>query len=175
MNDATARFGDLRKNRVAEYRWIVIAGISLAAILFQVYVPPFVTYLSYLDLPLLVVVYFSLMRRSQPTGVFLGAAVGLLQDAISVHELGMFGIVKTLAGYFAASLGQRFDVATPMVRWLLACFFFVFHQFFYWVLTQALLGDPMAFQPQRTAVLAVLNAMVAVPLYHMLDRLRVSD
>src|SRR5271155_691798 len=82
----------------------IIVSVPLVAILFQVYVPQFITYLSYLELPLLVTVYFALMRRSPVAGVFIGAAIGLAQDALSRHPLGMFGIVKTLVGYFAASV-----------------------------------------------------------------------
>lgn len=164
-----------KKDRIARYKWAVIAGITLGAILFQVYVPRFIGYLSYLELPLLVTVYFALMRRSPTSGVLLGAAIGLAQDSLSANPLGMFGIVKTLCGYFAATVSQRFDVETPGARLLLAFFFFVFHQFFYWVLGRALLNQPLVLDIPQTLVQAVLNALVAVPLYHILDKLRVSD
>ena len=150
-------------------------GIPLAAILFQVYVPRFLTFLSYLELPLLVTVYFSLMRRSPLTGILIGAGIGLAQDALSHQPLGMFGIVKTLVGFFAASVSHRFDVENSAVRLVLALFFFFFHQFFYWVLARALLGQALNFEPQGTIVLSVLNAIVAVPLFHLLDRLKVTE
>src|SRR5262249_25943700 len=126
-------------------------------------------------LPLLVTVYFSLMRRSPTSGVLLGATIGLAQDSLSANPLGMFGIVKTLCGYFAATVSQRFDVETPGARLLLALFFFVFHQFFYWVLGRALLNQPLVLDLPQTLVQAVLNALVAVPLFHILDKLRVTD
>jgi len=101
--------------------------------------------------------------------------IGLAQDALSPpNPLGMFGIVKTLVGYFAASASLRFDVENPMIRLVLGFFFFFFHQFFYWVLAHALLSETVDFDLQRTLVVAVLNAMVAVPLYHILDKLRVA-
>ena len=84
---------------------------------------------------------------------------------MSHHPLGMFGIVKTLVGYFAASVSQRFDVGNPMLRLVLGFFFFFFHQFFYWVLARALLGEALDFDLQQTLVVAVLNAVVAVPLF----------
>jgi rod shape-determining protein MreD len=157
--------------------WKVVAaivGTPLVAILFQVYVPRFLTYLSYLELPLLVTVYFGLMRRSPVAGVLFGAGVGLAQDSLSHNPLGMFGIVKTLVGYFAASVSQRFDVESPLIRLVLGFFFFFFHQFFYWVLARALLGEALDFDPQQTLVVAVLNAVVAVPLYHILDKLKLT-
>jgi rod shape-determining protein MreD len=176
MSDFPAGFPDVpRKNKIAKFRWLGIVAISIAAILFQIYVPRFFTYLSYLELPLLVTVYFALMRRSPVAGVFFGAGIGLAQDSLSANPLGMFGIGKTLVGYFAASVSQRFDVERWAVRAILAFFFYFFHQFFYWVLVRALLGQPLGFDPQRETVMAVLNAAVAVPLYHMLDKLKVSE
>ncbi|HEY2844556.1 MAG TPA: rod shape-determining protein MreD [Bryobacteraceae bacterium] len=152
-----------------------LIGIPLAAILFQVYVPRFFTYLAYLEMPLLVTVYFSLMRRSPPSGVLFGMCIGLAQDSLSNQPLGMFGIVKTLVGYFAASIGQRFEANSAVLRLVLAFFFFFFHQFFYWVLARALLAEAVSFQPVQTLVLAILNAAVAVPLFHILDKLKVTE
>ena len=60
------------------------------------------------------------------------------------------------------------------MRLVLAFFFFFFHQFFYWVLARALLGEHWYFDPPQTLVLAVLNALVAVPLFHVLDKLKVT-
>src|SRR5580658_7253209 len=122
MNDFSETFIEPRKkDRVSKFNIASIILIPLAAILFQVYVPRFITYLSYLELPLLVTVYFPLMRRSPVMGVFFGAGVGLAQDSLSQshHPLGMFGIVKTLVGYFAASVGQRFEVEHSVVRLVL--------------------------------------------------------
>src|SRR6266571_7859 len=98
------------KHRLSPVHWLAIIGIPLAAILFQVYVPRFLTFLSY-------------------------------------HPLGMFGIVKTLVGYFAASVSQRFNLDNAVVRLVLGFFFFFFHQFFFWVLSRALLGEALEFQP----------------------------
>lgn len=175
MTDIPAGFSDsTRRSKVSKFKWVSIIGIPLAAILFQVYVPRFFTYLAYLELPLLVTIYFSLMRRSPPAGVLFGMCVGLAQDSLTNHPLGMFGIVKTLVGYFAASVSQRFEANNPLLRLVLAFFFFFFHQFFYWVLARALLGEAVSFEPLQTLVLAVLNAAVAVPLFRILDKLNVA-
>lgn len=146
--------------------------IPVLAILFQVYIPLFVKSLSYLELPLMVTIYFSLMRRSQIRGLFIGALVGLAQDSLSKNPLGMFGICKTLVGYFAASIGLRIDVEQPFVRILLSYVLFCFHQFLYWVLARALLAQTYPFNWRETAILAALNSVVGVFLYHFLDRLR---
>ncbi len=176
MNETPAGFqASSGKTRLSKFNWVGIIVVPLAAILFQVYVPRFITYLSYLELPLLLTVYFALMRRSPVAGVLFGAGVGLAQDSLSPHPLGMFGIVKTLVGYFAGSVSQRFEVQSSAVRLILAFFFYFFHQFFYWVLARALLGELFDFELQQTIVKAVLNAAVAVPLYHILDKLRVTE
>ncbi len=40
---------------------------------------------------------------------------------------------------------------------------------------RALLGEALDFDLQTTLVVAVLNALVAVPLFHILDKLKVTD
>ena len=167
--------GAQRKSRIAKLRpWVVVIA-PLLAILFQVYVPQLISYLSYLELPLLVTVYFSLNRRSPIAGTLFGAVVGLLQDSLSHQPIGMFGIVKTLVGYFAGSVSLRFDVENAVIRFILSFFFFFFHQFFYWVLARALLGQSVDFSPQQSLVLGLLNAVVAMPLYLILDKLKATE
>src|ERR1017187_4023853 len=114
--------------------------IPVLAILFQIYVPLFLPFLSSLELPLMVIIYFALMRRSQIRGLFIGALVGLAQDSLSNNPLGMFGICNTLVGYFAASFGLRIDVEQPFVRMMLTFLLFCFQKFLYWVLERALLA-----------------------------------
>jgi rod shape-determining protein MreD len=163
-----------RQGEVSRFSFWVMLAIPLAAILFQVYVPLFFQFLGFLEMPLLVVVYFALMRRNQVQGLMLGALVGLAQDSLSKNPLGMFGIAKTLVGYFAASVGVRFDVDNILLRAFLAFFFFVFHQFFYWVIARTLLAQQLTLDIQRTLILGLLNAVVAVFLFHFLDKLRES-
>jgi rod shape-determining protein MreD len=165
-----------RKTKVPRFRLVAYLLIPLLAILFQVYVPRFIEYLSYLELPLLVTVYFAIMRRQPVTGALIGSAIGLVQDSLAPqHPLGMFGIVKTLVGYFAASISQRFDVENSALRFILSFFFFLFHQFFFWVMASGLLGQHREFQLPQTIIFAFLNAVVAVPLFLILDRLKTED
>ncbi|MEQ1885750.1 MAG: rod shape-determining protein MreD [Bryobacteraceae bacterium] len=165
--------GSPSKSGVYRYHAAVIAAVALAAILFQVYVPRFLAQLSYLELPLLITVYFSLMRRSPMAGVAYGSLIGLAQDSLSHNPLGMFGIVKTLVGYFAATASLRFNVENPGIRLVISLFFCFFHQFLYWVLSRALLGEALDLNLATTIVVSVLNALVAVPLFRVLDKLKV--
>lgn len=161
-----------REGQVSRFRAWVLFAVPLAAILFQVYVPLFFQFLGFVELPLLVVVYFALMRRSQISGLLVGAIVGLAQDSLSKVPLGMYGIVKTLVGYFAASVGMRLDVDHNFIRLLLSFLFFLFHQVFFWMMERALLSHQPAFELQRWLVLGLLNAVVGAALFHFLDKLR---
>ncbi len=164
--------GSARERGVARFAKWGLVVVPLAAILFQVYVPLFFQFLGYLEFPLLVTVYFALMRRSQIAGIFIGCSIGLVQDSLSHQPLGMFGLVKTFIGYFAASVGMRFEVDHVIVRFVLALFSFLFHQFFYWVLARAFLGQQLLFDVQTTLVIGLLNAAVGISLYHFLDKLK---
>jgi len=163
-----------RERQSKRFRAWVLFAVPLAALLFQISVPRFFEFVGFLDMPLLVVVYFSLMWRSQLSGLAVGALMGLAQDSLSHDPLGMFGIDKTLVGYFAASVGVRLDVDNALLRLVLTFFFYLFHQCLYWVMSHALLGRQLLFEGQRWLVLGVMNAVVGVSLYHFLDKLRES-
>ena len=90
-----------QREQVSRFRARVMLLVPLAAILYQVYVPRFWDVLGLFDLPLLVTIYFALMRRSQIGGLFIGAFIGLAQDSLTIKQpLGMFGIVKTSSRLF---------------------------------------------------------------------------
>jgi rod shape-determining protein MreD len=163
-----------RQVRSATYPVWVYFVIPLLALLIQVYLPLFQTlgFISRIELPLLVTIYFALMRRSQLRGLAIGVALGLAQDSFHPHQIGMYGICKTLVGYFSASIGMQFDVEHPLVRLVLCFVFYLFHQFFYWVLQRSLLDQPVVFEIQTELILAVLNAIIGVALFHFLDKLR---
>ncbi len=176
MNDFSERLlPDVRlKDRGTRFRPVILIVVPLTAILFQVYVQRFFPFVSYLDVPLLITVHFALTRRAPVSSLFYGAAIGLVQDSLSYQPIGMFGIVKTLVGYFAASVGTKFDVANPVITFILGFFFYIFHQFFYWVLSRALLGQVVNFDPQQTFLFGLLNAAVALPLFHILDMFTIT-
>ena len=64
-------------------------------------------------------VYFALGRRSPIQGTLMGAAMGLFEDALSHHAIGINGVAKTLVGFLAASVGVRIDVENHTIRLLL--------------------------------------------------------
>ena len=154
-------------------RWstALLGALTVAGVVFQVAVPLLSTWLSYVELPLLFVIHFAVSRRTPVGALIYGCAVGLLQDVFSSRPLGVYGIVKTLVGFFAANAALRMDADNPAIRFLLTFLFYILHQLFQLVLTQALLGEVAQFDMMQTGLFAFLNAAVGVVLYNLLDRI----
>ncbi len=166
--------GTAREVRRAGYPVWVYFAVPLGALLIQVYLPLFQTLhlISRIELPLLVTIYFAIMSRSQLRGLAIGVFLGLAQDSLFQQHIGMYGICKTLVGYFSASIGMQFDVENSLVRLILCFIFYLFHQFLYWVLQRSLLDLPTLFDARTELLLAAVNAVIGVVIFHFLDKLR---
>ena len=70
-----------REGQASRFRAWIIVAVSLGAILFQVYVPRHVEFLRFLEMPLLITIYFALVRRNQISGLLVGAVPPLLRLA----------------------------------------------------------------------------------------------
>ena len=160
----------------SRFQVVALVLLTLVAVIVKFYLPRLLPHTEWLELPLLLTVYFGLMRRSQVQALLFGAFVGLAEDSLSPATLpiGMYGITKTLVGYFAASVSVRFNVETNLIRSVLCFFFYFFHSFFYWIMRRALLGQLVPFDPQETFVHGALNSLVAIPLFAILDKMKVS-
>jgi rod shape-determining protein MreD len=168
---------DARQVRRMRYPLWVFFVVPLTALLIQIYLPLFQTlrFVAKIDLPLLVTIYFALMSRSQIRGLTIGLMLGLAQDSFSRFYIGMYGMCKTMVGYFAASVGMQFDVEHSLVRVMLCLVFYLFHQFLYWVLQRAVLDQAVVFDLPGEAILAVVNALIGAALFHFLDKLRITE
>ncbi len=168
---------DARQVRRTRYPLWLFFAVPLAALLIQVYLPLFQTlkFVSKIELPLLVTIYFALMRRSQIRGLTIGMLLGLAQDSLLSQRIGMYGICKTLVGYLSASIGMQFDVEHSLVRLVLIFVFYLFHQFLYWVLQRSLLDQPVLFDPQGELILGAINSVIGVTLFHFLDKFRTRE
>lgn len=172
--DSASLFARRRPVRRKLRPWLMVA-IPVAAVLFQVYAPLLIGLLSYLELPLLVTIYLAMNRRSPVAGLLVGAAIGLFQDALSHWPIGILGMVKTLAGFAASSLGLRLDTDNPAVRFGLGFVFFGGHQILFWTLRRVLLNEPVALAPGVMFAAALVNGALAAPLFGLLDKLRESS
>lgn len=155
---------------------VLVVTVGLAVFL-QAALPlylPFQGLISLLELPLLVVVYFGFSRRNPSTGLLLGLAVGLLQDALSYTPLGLYGMAKTLVGYVASSLSSRVDTDRAQPRLLLLFGFYFFHQSVYVLEQRLLLDQPAEFVDLPVLEGALVNALLGVLVFHFLDRFRRS-
>ena len=94
------------------YLIVIVAALVLQAMLPRAVGPSHVWF----DFPLVVTIYFALGRRSPIQGMFIGSFVGIFEDALTHHAIGINGIAKTVAGYLAASVGKRIDVQNYLVR-----------------------------------------------------------
>jgi rod shape-determining protein MreD len=161
---------------VYKFRAGAIVGATVLALMLQAFVPVYFQKFAVLDLPLLVVIYFGLSRRNPSTGLLLGMVVGLLQDSLSgpTIPLGLYGIAKTIIGYLASSIGARLDTEHPAARFALTMFFFVLHQGIIALTRRLLPSTPEPWFTVRLLLAAAVNAVVAVFLFVLLDRLRKS-
>jgi rod shape-determining protein MreD len=159
---------------VYKFRTGAIPIATLLALVIQAWLPLHFTRAALLDLPLLVVIYLGLSRRNPSTGLLLGTAVGLMQDSLSgpTVPLGLFGIAKTVVGYLASSLGARLDTEHPAARFALTLGFFIIHQAVVALTRRILLAQPEPWFTLRLFAGAFVNALVAVFLFVLLDRLR---
>lgn len=151
--------------------WIVLLA-PLFAIGLDSFVPAHIPVARILDLPLLVVIYFAIVKRSPVVGACSGAVVGILQDALTREPLGVFGITKTAVGYIAGLLGNRIDTDNPIARLIFIFALSWLHSCFYWVLVHKLLAQPLAWSWVHELVRAAVNAPVGVILFALLDMTR---
>jgi rod shape-determining protein MreD len=176
MNDAF----DIRNMEshieVHKFRGGAIVGATLLALMFQAFVPVYFAKAAMIDLPLLITIYFGLSRRNPSTGLLLGMIIGLLQDSLSgpTVPLGLYGIAKTVIGYLASSIGARLDTEHPAARFALTIIFFGLHQGVVLLTRRILLAQSSVWFTMHLAAAAVVNAIVAVFLFALLDHLRKS-
>jgi len=159
---------------VHKFRAGAIIIATLLALVIQTWTPVHIAKAALLDLPLLVTIYFGLSRRNPSTGLLLGMAIGLAQDSLGgpTVPLGLYGIAKTIIGYLASSIGARLDTEHPAARFALTGLFFVVHQGLIVLTRRILLAQPEPWFNAHLAIAALANAIVAILLFPLLDRLR---
>lgn len=161
--------------QVEVYRFSVPTAIlvPLIAVFLQAFVPLKLHFFSIFDLPLLVVIFFAVARRSQVSGMLTGAAIGLLQDALTPSlPIGVYGIANTVVGYGASSLGVKIDVENAGSRLLVTLFFYVVHEVVYFTVARGMVGLTLHWSWPHELGSAFANAVLAVILFAVLDRFK---
>ncbi len=153
---------------------LAIGGVAFLALTLQSFLPKYLPQATLLELPLLTTLYFGLARRNPATGLLLGMAIGLAQDAVSGPRvpLGYFGIAKTLVGFVASSIGARLDTEHPLARALLVFGAFHLQQAALVVMSRWLMAQHEPFFSTRTLMASLVNVGLSLFLFPLLDRLR---
>ena len=153
------------------YPGVVTASVVLALLL-EAFLRGAFRWADLVELPLLVTIYFALSRRNPSGGLLLGMIIGLLQDSLSHTPLGLYGIAKTLVGYMASSLGARIDVEHPLSRFMITLFFFYVHNSVLALMARVLIAQQAPYFTARLIIASLVNAVLAVLLFPLLDRFR---
>ncbi|PYV31325.1 MAG: rod shape-determining protein MreD [Acidobacteria bacterium] len=149
----------------------VLAIAVFLSLLLQTYLPLKISMARWMDFPLLVTIYFSLLRRNKIFGIGLGTGLGLVEDALSRHYIGMFGMTKALVGYLAASSSVKFNLEHFLPRIVLTAVFVLIHDLFFLGL-QHLPEPSPPFVPFEFARSMVSNVAAAFMLFLALDRFK---
>lgn len=151
--------------------WTLIA-VPLLSVFLQAYLPLRFPHFGLVDLPVLVVIYFAVSRRSPIAGTFFGLVIGIIQDALTHLPLGIHGIINCILGYLAASIGLRIDVDNPGTRLMMNFVFMLLGSVLQVLIFRRLLGMHVEWFWLHELIRAVINALIGVILFALLDRLR---
>jgi rod shape-determining protein MreD len=161
-----------REAETQSFPLLVYILTPLLALGLQSFVTLHFAHFAILDLPLLVVIYFAAALRTPVSATIGGAILGLAQDALTHQPLGVFGIAKASIGYLTASLGVRIDTENIGTRLVLTFFFVLLNDGIDWILVRHLLAEPLPWGWLYHLLRAVINTLVAVILFAVLDRLK---
>jgi rod shape-determining protein MreD len=150
--------------------------VPLAAIVLQALLPKPMPRLAILDLPLIVTLFFAVSRRNPVAGTLTGAAIGLLQDMLTNQPIGVNGMAKSVIGYIAASIGVQVDVENITTRVLINFGFSLLNSALLFLINRRLLGLPdYHILWLHELVRAVVNTVVAIPIFLLLDRFKRTE
>ncbi len=161
-----------RELDIRRYPMAVYVLVPLAALVLQAWLPRILGRFAYFDLPLLVVLYFSLIRRHPIHGTLLGAVLGVLQDGLTQGAIGIHGVANTVCGFLAASLGVRFVVENALLRVAMNFVFTLLAELLVVFVTTGVLGLEMHWNLLTQVLVAAGNAVIGLVLFPLLDRLQ---
>ncbi len=150
--------------------------VPVAFILLQALLPKTFPRLAILDLPLIATIFFAVSRRSPVAGTLTGTMIGLLQDALTNQPLGVNGMAKSMIGYLAASIGFRVDVESLTTRAAMAFGFSLLQSVLLYLIGRRLLGmHGLQVLWPHELLRAVVNTVVAIPVFYVLDMTKMRE
>ena len=150
----------------------VTVGVPLLALFLQAFLPRRFPFLAYIDLPLLVTIFFAMARRNPITGLLTGAVIGLVQDSLGGHPIGLYGIAKTVVGFGASSLGVKLDVENAGARLLVTLGFYLVHGVVYFTVARGMVNMNLNWNWGWSVLAGLANAMLGVVLFWFLDKFK---
>ena len=165
-------YASSRASEPFRYRLAALILAPVFALVLQAYLPLYFSSASLLNLPLLVVLCFALASRDPVVGLMMGALVGVAQDSLSRDAIGLFAIPNTIIGYVASFFSGFVDTENMSIR-LISIFslywlHLVLFSFVEFTLPVAALEIPIL----RTFLATLVNALIGVLLFEVLDRFR---
>jgi rod shape-determining protein MreD len=164
-----------RDLEIHRYPVLIYGLIPLVALVLQAWLPRLLGQYAWFDLPLVVTVYFALGRRSPIQGTLMGCAVGLFEDALTHHAIGINGIAKTVAGFMAASVGIRIDVENRIIRVGLIFLLSLLSSAICIFVNRFLLGLALETNWGAEFYIALGNSVIALIAFPFLDRFQLRD
>jgi rod shape-determining protein MreD len=167
---------DYRRDlEIRRYPIYVYVLVPLVALVLQAWLPRLLGRFAYMDLPLLVTVYFALNRRSPVHGTLLGMVLGVAEDGLTQGAIGIHGIANTICGFLAASIGIRIVVENNLIRMVLNFAFTLLSSATMLFIMRALLGLGWQTNWLDEVLRASGNAAIGLVLFPLLDRTQMRD
>jgi rod shape-determining protein MreD len=162
----------IRKVEVYRFSFVAVSVAAFLALALQSYLPLHVPSVQLLDLPLLVVIYVALTRRDPVAALLAGALIGMAQDSLARGPIGLLGAVKTVIGYVTSSASVHLDTESSGARFLTISVIYGLHFVLFYLLGGFLLGQLIEWDGQARFIGMLVNALVGVLLFKVLDRFR---
>ena len=167
---------DFRRDmEIRRYPFIIYILVPLTALVLQSWLPRVLGRYALFDLPLVITVYFALGRRSPIQGTLMGATMGIFEDAMTQHAIGLSGVAMTVVGFLAASVGVRIDVENHAIRVMMNFVLSLLASAIYIFVARFLLGLDFDWRWLAELIKAVDNALIALIFFPLLDKLQVRE
>ncbi len=96
----------------------------------------------------------------------------LIVDMLGAYPIGIYGIAKTVVGYFASSLGAKLDVENAGARFLVTLGFYLVHAAVYFTVARGMVNMTLNWSWSRGILAGLANAFLGVGLYFLLDKFK---
>jgi rod shape-determining protein MreD len=121
------------------------------------------------NLVLVAIVYLAL-AYGPVTGMLAGTIGGLTQDALAGGIVGIGGMSKTIIGFAVGVLGAQFNLSSTVPRLVMFVAATFVHELMFEGLHALMGGRPFALQYSATLVQALVNGLVGVTAFLIVER-----